>query len=152
MPRESFTCPRCGTAEADPVLALQRFCGICQDFTGRCGASFIAGALLATGVLEIPDWPYPCTSTATERWLLTCVATAKTGIGLCAPHGDRLRAGAASWMKALGLTLNPAGAMSRPALPTQRATGSGDPAQLTEPAISRPVTPRRVGGVHWPRR
>jgi hypothetical protein len=109
MPRESFTCPRCGTAEADPVLATQRFCGICQDFTGRCGASFIAGALLATGVLEIPGWPYPCTSTVTERWLLARVAAAETGIGLCAPHGDRLRAGAALWMNALGLTLNPAG-------------------------------------------
>jgi hypothetical protein len=107
MPRESLTCPRCGRAEADPVLASQRFCGICQDFTGRCGASFIAAALLATGVLEIPDWPYPCTSTGTERWLLARGA-AETGIGLCAPHGERLRTGAASWMKALGLTLNPA--------------------------------------------
>ncbi len=109
MPRESLTCPRCGAAEADPVLATQRFCNICQDFTGRCGASFIAAALLATGVLEIPGWPYPCTSTGTERWLLARVATAEAGIGLCAPHGDRLRAGAASWMNALGLTLNPAG-------------------------------------------
>jgi hypothetical protein len=125
MPRESFTCPRCGAAETDPVLASRRLCGICQDFTGRCGASFIAGALLATGVLAIPGWPYPCTSTGTERWLLARVAdaeagivlerwllarvaAAETGIGLCAPHGDRLRAGAASWMKALGLTLNPA--------------------------------------------
>jgi hypothetical protein len=123
MPPESFTCPRCGAAEADQVLASQRFCGSCQDFTGRCGASFIAGALLATGVLEIPGWPYPCTSPGTERWLLAGaetgivlerwllarVAATETGIGLCAPHGDRLRAGAASWMKGLGLTLNPAG-------------------------------------------
>ncbi len=108
------------------MLVSQRFCGICQDFTGRCGASFIAGALLATGVLEIPGWPYPCTSTGTERWLLARVASAEAGIvlerwllarvaaaetsiGLCAAHGDHLRAGAASWMKALGLTLNPAG-------------------------------------------
>ncbi len=108
MPRESFTCPRCGAPEADPVLASQRLCGICQDFTGRCGASFIAAALLATGVVEITGWPYPCTSTGTERWLLARVAGAETGIVLCAPHGDRLRAGAALWMKALGLTLNPA--------------------------------------------
>jgi hypothetical protein len=108
MPRESFTCPRCGAAEADPVLATRRFCGICQDFTGRCGASFIAAALLATGVLEIPGWPYPCTSAGTERWLLARVAAAEAGLGLCAAHGDRLRAGAASWMKALGLTLKPA--------------------------------------------
>jgi hypothetical protein len=108
-PRESFTCPRCRAAETDPVLASQRFCGSCQDFTGRCGASFIAAALLATGVLEIPGWSYPCTSTGTERWLLACVADTETGIGLCAPHGDRLRAGAASWMKVLGLSLNPAG-------------------------------------------
>jgi hypothetical protein len=128
MPSESFTCPRCGAAEADPVLALQRFCGSCQDFTGRCEAGFIAGALLATGVLEIPGWPYPCTSTGTERWLPGRVPGAETGIVLerwslagagdpgaetgivlCAPHGDCLRAGAASWMKTLGLTLDPAG-------------------------------------------
>jgi hypothetical protein len=108
-PRGSVTCPRCGAAETDPVLASQRFCGICQDFTGRCGASFIAAALLATGVLEIPGWSYPCTSAGTERWQLARVAGSETGIGLCAPHGDCLRAGAASWMKVLGLTLNPAG-------------------------------------------
>jgi hypothetical protein len=90
------------------VLVSQRFCGSCQDFTGRCGASFIAAALLATGVLEIPGWPYPCTSTGTDRWLLARVSGAETGIVLCASHGDRLRAGAASWMKAMGLTLNSA--------------------------------------------
>jgi hypothetical protein len=109
MPPESFTCPRCGAAEADQLLVSQRFCGSCQDFTGRCGASFVAGALLATGVLEIPGWPYPCTSAGTERWLLACGTGAETGIVLCGPHGNHLRAGAASWMKALGLTLNLAG-------------------------------------------
>ena len=34
-------------------------CGNCQEFTGLCGAASLTVALLATGVVTMPDWPHP---------------------------------------------------------------------------------------------
>lgn len=105
VPSESFTCPRCKAVTKDLALARRGYCDNCQEFTGLCGAASLAVALLATGVVRMPGWPYPCTTAGTECWQWTGADGAVTGILLCASHGDRLRRGATSWMASRGLKL-----------------------------------------------
>jgi hypothetical protein len=109
MPSETFTCPRCKAVARDPALARRGYCSNCQEFTGLCGAAFLAVALFATGIVSTPGWPHPCTSAGTECWHVTGVDGAVTGVLLCASHGDRLRRGATSWMESRGLKLTFAG-------------------------------------------
>jgi len=105
MPSESFTCPRCKAVTRDPALAKRGYCGKCHEFTGLCGAASLAAAIFATGVVSMPGWPHPCTTTGTESWQATGADGAVTGVLLCASHGDRLRRGATSWMEGRGLKL-----------------------------------------------
>lgn len=105
MPSESFTCPRCKEVTRDPALARRGYCGNCQEFTGLCGAAFLAVALLATGVVTMPGWPHPCATAGTECWQVTGADGVVTGVLLCASHGDRLRREATSWMEGRGLKL-----------------------------------------------
>jgi len=105
MPSESFTCPRCKAVTRDIALASRGYCGDCQEFTGLCGAAFLAVALLATGVVTMPGWPHPCTTPGTECWQVTGADGVVTGVLLCASHGHRLRRGATSWVEGRGLKL-----------------------------------------------
>jgi hypothetical protein len=81
------------------------YCGNCLEFTGKCGATSLAVALIATGVVTMPGWPYPCTTAGTEFWQVTHPDGVVTRVLLCSPHGDRLRRGAKSWMESQGLKL-----------------------------------------------
>ena len=105
MPAESFTCPRCKAVIRDRALARRDYCHNCQEFTGLCGAAFLAVALLGTGVVTMPGWPHPCTTAGTECWQVTGADGVVTGVLLCASHGDRLRREATSWMEGRGLML-----------------------------------------------
>jgi hypothetical protein len=105
MPSESFTCPHCEAVTRDLALARRGYCGTCQEFTGLCGAAFLAVALLATGVVTMPGWPHPCTMAGTECWQVTGADGVVTGVLLCPSHGDRLRREATSWMAGRGLRL-----------------------------------------------
>jgi hypothetical protein len=105
MSSESFTCPRCKAITTDIALARRGYCGNCQEFTGLCGAAFLAVALLATGVVTMPGWPHPCTTAGTEYWQVTGADGVVTGVLLCASHGNRLRGGATSWMESRGVKL-----------------------------------------------
>jgi hypothetical protein len=105
MPSESFTCPRCKSVTRDIALARRGYCDNCQEFTGLCGAAFLAVTLLATGVVVMPGWPHPCARAGIEYWQVTGGDGVVTGVLLCASHGDRLRRGATSWMEGRGLKL-----------------------------------------------
>jgi hypothetical protein len=105
MPSEAFTCPRCKAITRDLALARLGYCGNCHEFTGLCGAASLAAALLATGVVTMPGWPHPCTTAGTEYWQVTGTNGVATRVLLCAPHGERMRRGATSWMESRGLKL-----------------------------------------------
>jgi hypothetical protein len=105
MSSESFICPRCTAVTRDRALAQRGYCGNCQEFTGLCGAEFVAAALVATGVVTMPGWPHPCTTPGTEGWQVSGLDRTSAGILLCASHGDRLRHGATTWMESQGLKL-----------------------------------------------
>jgi hypothetical protein len=109
VPSASFTCPRCTAVTTDPALARRGYCGRCQQFTGLCGAALVAAALLATGVVDMPAWPHPCTAAGTECWQVTGADDAAADILLCASHADRLHRGARSWMQSRGVKLAFAG-------------------------------------------
>jgi hypothetical protein len=103
----SFACPRpgCGHTTKIRALAALGYCENCRDFTGQCGATTVAGALYATGLVSIPDWPHPCTTIGAERWRMIGADGVQTEIVVCIPHGDQLRGGGSAWMQVRRLRL-----------------------------------------------
>jgi hypothetical protein len=98
----SCTCPRCHrNIRGEPA----GYCRWCDAFTGRCGASFLASVLLATGAVDLTGWPHPCTLHGTERWRVISGGGGDAGTLFCASHGDALRGGGASRMQGSGLRL-----------------------------------------------
>jgi hypothetical protein len=104
--QERFTCPDCGLVGRYPEDKGLGWCGRCGKFTGLCGADFIGGALVATGVVSGAEWHWPCTAPGPERWCVTSQDGAAADILLCISHGDYLRRGGAEWMAARGLLLD----------------------------------------------
>lgn len=95
-------CPRCGKPVSDGD-AEAGFCSRCEAFTGLCAASFIAGALLATGTVDLRGWPHPCGLRGEGKWSVTSNGTVT--VLLCASHEKALDDGCAEWMARRGLLI-----------------------------------------------
>jgi hypothetical protein len=86
----SFTCPECLHVTKDYDLARLGWCGLCGDYTGRCGAG---SRLYVPGFASGGDWQVRCTTPWTALWELARTGREPLQIRLCDDHGRNVRLG-----------------------------------------------------------